>query len=155
MKILVVYDSVFGNTEKIALKIGEELGAETIKVSEVSYDQLIGLDCLVVGSPTRAFNPTKAITSFLKGIPSSQLTGIKVASFDTRMDTKKVGNAVLSFMVNFFGFADKPIENRLKKKGGIIAVPSNGFIVEDSEGPLRDGELDRAADWARAIKDSV
>jgi flavodoxin len=37
MKTLVVYDSVFGNTEKVALKIGEELGAETIKVSEVSY----------------------------------------------------------------------------------------------------------------------
>jgi flavodoxin len=64
MKTLVVYDSVFGNTEKVALKIGEELGAETIKVSEVSYAQLIGLDCLVVGSPTRAFNPTRARIGF-------------------------------------------------------------------------------------------
>ena len=155
MKTLIVYDSVFGNTEKIALKIGEELGAETIKVTDVSYDQLIGLGCLVVGSPTRAFNPTKEITGFLKGIPSSSLSGIKVASFDTRMDIKKVGNAALSFLVRFFGFADKPIENQLKKKGGIIAVPSDGFIVEDSEGPLRDEELDRAVEWARAIKDSV
>ncbi len=155
MKTLIVYDSVFGNTEKVALKIGKELGAETIKVTEVSYDQLIGLDCLVVGSPTRAFNPTKEITSFLKGIPSSSLSRIKVASFDTRMDIKKVDNAVLSFMVKFFGYADKPIEKQLKKKGGIIAVPSDGFIVEDSEGPLREGELERASVWAQTIKDSV
>jgi flavodoxin I len=155
MKTLVVYDSVFGNTERVALRIGEVLGAETVKVTEVNQDQLIGLGCLVVGSPTRAFNFTKEITSFLKGIPSSSLSGVKVAAFDTRMDIEKVGNVVLSFMVRFFGFADKPIADLLKKKGGTPAVPSGGFIVEESEGPLRDGELDRAADWARAIKDSV
>ena len=59
MKALVVYDSVFGNTEKIAQGIGEALGSPeevtTVQVKEVSLDRLSGLDILVVGSPTRAF----------------------------------------------------------------------------------------------------
>lgn len=155
MKTLVVYDSVFGNTEKVALRIGEVLGAETVKITEINQDQLNGLDCLVVGSPTRGFKPTKPTTNILKGIPSSSLSGVKVAAFDTRMDIEKVGNVVLSFMVRFFGFADKPIADLLKKKGGALAVASGGFIVEESEGPLRGGELERAAAWASSIKDSV
>ncbi|HDQ73031.1 MAG TPA: flavodoxin family protein [Chloroflexi bacterium] len=42
-------------------------------------------------------------------------------------------------------------EARLIKKGGIRAMPSAGFFVEGEKGPLRDGELERAADWARRI----
>ena len=155
MKALVIYDSVFGNTEKIALIIGETLEAETVKVSNVSQDQLRDIECLVVGSPTRAFKPTKDITNFLKRIPLVSLDGVKVASFDTRMDIETVNNTILTMMVRFFGYADKPIADRLKKKGGILAVPSEGFIVEDSEGPLSEGELERSAAWAIAIKNGI
>jgi hypothetical protein len=54
-------------------------------------------------------------------------------------------------MVKLFGYAAIPIANRLRKKGGELALPPEGFIVEGTEGPLRRGELERAADWARQL----
>ena len=156
MKALVVYDSVFGNTEKIAKKIGESIGedARVVKVTAVSPDDMAGVEVLIVGSPTRAFRPTKEITGFVNKLPSKSLQGVSIAAFDTRMDTELVDNAVLSFMAKLFGYADKPIENKLVKKGGVKTVESAGFIVLESEGPLREGELDRAEEWAKKIMKS-
>ena len=56
---LVVYDSVFGNTAKVAEAIGEALGDASVKkVTEVSQKDLHNITVLFVGSPTRAFRPT-------------------------------------------------------------------------------------------------
>jgi flavodoxin len=153
MNALVVYDSVFGNTELVAFAIRDSLGSEVeaLRVGDVRHGQLQGLEYLIVGSPTRAFNPTKAITSFLKGIPGGSLRGVKVAAFDTRIDPKDVNSKVLNFFVKFMGYAAKPIGNRLQKKGGALVVPPEGFFVNDTEGPLRKGELERAAAWAKQI----
>ena len=49
MTIIVVYDSVFGNTEKTAQGIGAALGAQALPIGQVTADQLRGLDLLVVG----------------------------------------------------------------------------------------------------------
>ena len=155
MKALVVYDSVFGNTEKVAQEMGQALGSraevQTLRVGDVKSEHLAGLDALVVGSPTRAFSPTPAIKNWLKSLPSNSLHGVQVAAFDTRISVKDIDSAILNFLVKLFGYAAKPIGNRLTKKGGDLSVPPAGFFVEDSEGPLRDGELTRAADWARQI----
>jgi len=153
MKSLVVYDSVFGNTEQIAFAIRDGLDSEVeaLRVGDARHDQLTGLDYLVVGSPTRAFNPTKAITSFLKGIPGGSLKGVKVAAFDTRIDPEDVDSKVLNFFVKFLGYAAKPIGDRLQSKGGALVVPPEGFFVNDTEGPLREGELERATAWTRQI----
>ena len=150
MKALVVYDSVFGNTEQVAFAIMDGLGSEVeaLRVGAVGYDRLQGLEFLIVGSPTRAFNPTKAITSFVKGIPGGSIGGVKVAAFDTRIDPADVNSKVLNFFVKFMGYAAKPIGDRLQKKGGVLVVPPEGFFVNDTEGPLREGELERAAAWA-------
>ena len=156
MESLIVYDSFFGNTEKIALAIGKAFGSAkavtTCKVSEVKPDMLAGLDYLIVGSPTRAFSPSPATRSFLKGIPSKRLAGVKVAAFDTRIAMTDKVPGFLRFMANLFGYADKPILDGLKKKGGQETVPSEGFFVLDSEGPLEKGELERAAAWVKQIK---
>lgn len=149
MKALIVYDSVFGNTEQIARAIGQVLGAEVVRVSDVRPEQLSGLDLLVVGSPTRAFRPTPAIARFLKGIPANGLQGIRVAAFDTRVSVSDVGSRILTVMVRWFGYAAEPIARRLQKKRGELIAPPAGFVVEGTEGPLRAGELERAADWAR------
>lgn len=55
-------------------------------------------------------------------------------------------------MVKIFGYAAEPIARQLMKKGGTLALPPEGFYVKASEGPLKDGELDRAAAWARQIQ---
>ena len=156
MKALVVYDSVFGNTEQVAYAIRDSLGSdvEALRVGDMKYEQVANLEYLIVGSPTRAFNPTKAITTFLKKMPGGSLRGVKVAAFDTRMDEEKVGSSVLKVFVKFFGYAAKPIGDRLQKKGGTLVIPPEGFFVEDTEGPLRDGELERAAAWVKKITES-
>jgi len=55
-------------------------------------------------------------------------------------------------MAKLFGYADKPILDGLKKKGGEEIVPSEGFFVLDSEGPLEKGEIERAVVWLKQIK---
>jgi flavodoxin I len=151
VKALVVYDSVYGNTEKVAQAMAAALECEARRVAAVTPEQLAGLDVLLVGSPTQAFQPLKPVKAFLKGIPAGKLNGIKVAAFDTRMDVKKVGNAVLIVFAKLFGYAAEPIGKQLVKKGGTQAVPPEGFLVEGSEGPLQEGELERAAEWAKRV----
>ena len=156
LKALIVYDSFFGNTEKIALAVGKAFGnAKEVTICravDVKPNMLDGLDYLIVGSPTRAFSPSPATKSFLKGIPSKQLVGVKVAAFDTRIAMTDKLPGFLRFMVKLFGYADKPILDSLKKKGGQETVPSEGFFVLDSEGPLEKGELERAVVWGKQIK---
>jgi len=156
MRALVVYDSQYGNTEQVAKAIGEGLESrgevETLHVSQVKPEQLAGLSLLVVGCPTQKFTATGATTRFLKGIPKDGLKGVKVAAFDTRFPQSKIDEiGILAFLVRLFGYAAEPIANRLQKKGGELAVPPEGFFVADTEGPLLEGELERAAAWAQQV----
>jgi flavodoxin len=157
MKKLVVYDSYFGNTEKIAVAISNSLGdgeSGAIKVNNIKSEHMDGIEILVVGSPTRAFNATKAINDFLKNLPQDSLRGVKVAAFDTRVNPKDVNSKILNFFVKIFGYAAKPMGNKLKKKGGNLIVEAEGFFVKGSEGPLKDGEIERAENWAKSILNS-
>ena len=160
MKIMVIYDSLFGNTEKIAYSITDSLvpsgNVRTFRVSHIRPDQLIGLDLLIVGSPTRAFRPTIEITGFLNKIPSTGLKGIKVVAFDTRLSNGADKKAVFTnIFTRQFGYASKPIADKLVEKGGILVVSSKGFVVKDIEGPLKAGEIERAADWAKTIVEKI
>jgi len=163
MKALVIYDSAYGNTERIAQVVGSTLGsnedASVLKVSDVRLDQLTGVDLLIIGSPTQRFRPTPGISNMLEAIPIDSLKGIKVATFDTRLTISEINKtAVLAFFVRLSGesaYAAKHIADRLKKKGGQLILPPEGFFVEGMEGPLVQGELDRAADWAKHISTEI
>ena len=148
MKILVIYDSVFGNTEKIAQSIAAALGTQAVPVSQVDVAQLTGLDLLVVGSPTRKFSPTEGISQLLNGLPKNHLAGARVAAFDTRIDLETIDSKVFRFVVDKGGYAASAIAKSLEKKGGLLAAQGEGFYVTGEQGPLKDGELQRAADWA-------
>ena len=157
MKTLVIYDSFFGNTEQIARAIGNALGAsdgiEMLRVGDVKPEQFAGLGLLIVGSPTRAFRPTPTITRLLKTIPKNGLDGTRVAAFDTRVTEEEIakGPWILRKMVAMFGYAARPIADRLVKKGGKLIAAPEGFFVEGTKGPLKQGELERAADWAKKV----
>jgi flavodoxin len=155
MNTLVLYDSVFGNTEQIARAIASALepcGPVTVlRVTDSFSDRLAGLDLLVVGSPTRAFRPTPATTHALSGLPRGALAGVKVAAFDTRIRVEDTKSGFLRIMVKLFGYAAQPIEATLKAKGGTPLLPAEGFFVKDTEGPLAEGELERAKEWAKKL----
>jgi len=151
MKTLIVYDSVFGNTRTIAEAVGTAVGAPVRNVSEVSADDLHDLELLIVGSPTRAFRPTKPLTRFLASLPAKALTGVRSAAFDTRADLEEVNSKLLATLVGIFGYAAPSIEKRLRKKGARIVAQAEGFFIKGTEGPLKDEETTRAASWAASL----
>lgn len=157
LKFLIVYDSNFGNTEKVAGAIGEAvtpLGeVKVLRVSKVNPSELASIDFLIVGSPTHAGRATRATKDFLKKIPANALENVRVTSFDTRFSAKDKGIGV-RILLRVLGYAAGRIANRLERKGGHLAAEPEGFIVEDSEGPLKKGELERAAIWAKGIVES-
>lgn len=161
MKAMVIYDSGFGNTAQIAEAITQRLAISfapphsiTIRsVAQVTPAQLQGLDVLVVGSPTQRCRPTPAISALLKRIPNGTLQGVKVAAFDTRFTSLEIDTLgfIAAKFIRFFGYAAKPIADLLQKKGGALTAPPEGFYVEGMEGPLMEGELQRAANWAEVL----
>jgi flavodoxin I len=159
MKALILYDSVYGNTEKIALAIGNALGSqEDVRVEKVPDGkpvQLAGLDLFIVGAPTQRFRTTAAMSSLLKTIPKDSLKGVKVAAFDTRLSKDDINKIpILAFFVRLLGanaYAARPIASQLKKKGGKLAGSPQGFLVRGMEGPLVEGELERATHWAQKL----
>lgn len=155
MKILMVIDSFFGNTWKIGEAIKGELAkshrVELFRGSELKRLELSGVDLLIFSSPTRAFAPTKSIKRLVKTLTKAELERVKVACFDTRMDIEKVNNRLLTFLESRFGNAASTMVELLEKSGGTLAGTAEGFIVVDSEGPLLEGELERAVSWAQGL----
>ena len=151
-KVLMVYDSMYGNTEEIANSIGGAIGGDVtvLRASEAGPSDLESINILVVGSPTHAFRPTKSIQKFIRSIPRGALKGIDVAAFDTRMPAADVGMG-LRLLMKMGGYAAPRMANALKKKGGNLVVPPEGFFVKDKEGPLKEAELERAVNWAERI----
>jgi hypothetical protein len=91
------------------------------------------------------------MAALLNRMPPKALSNVKVAAFDTRLKADELDSAGLRFIVKTGGYAAKRIADRLKKAGGRLIAPPEGFCVEDTEGPLRRGELDRAAEWATTL----
>ncbi|MDD4346819.1 MAG: hypothetical protein PHZ11_08045 [Desulfitobacteriaceae bacterium] len=78
-----------------------------------------------------------------------------VLAFDTRISAKDTNSKVLNVFIKVFGYAAEPIGEKLQKKGGNLIAPPEGFFVKDSEGPLKEGELERAANWVKGRKYSL
>ncbi len=141
MKSLVIYDSVHGNTKTIAGTVAKELGsdARVMSVSEFKPEYLKEVKLLVVGSPIIAWQPTTKMNAFLAGFKKNQLDGFKAAVFDTRVAL-------------FHGDAAGKIAAELARAGVVIVSEPMGFKVKGKEGPLKKGEVEKAATWARSLR---
>jgi flavodoxin I len=144
MKTLVVYDSVFGNTEQVARRIAEALPGtvKLVKVGGATPQELSGADMLVVGSPTVGGRATKPMQEFLELIPKSVAEKVRLAAFDTRISMK---------FAQIFGYAATRMADALVQKGCALKLPPEGFIVKGRNGPLGDGELERASAWGKTL----
>lgn len=144
MRTLIVYDSVHGNTELVAKTIADKMTGEVSieRVGALRSDSLSGIDLLVIGSPTHGGNSTPAIQSFLGSIQEQTARAVKTAAFDTRLPSR---------MLKVFGYAAPRISDTMKAKGCTVIVPPEGFFVKRTKGPLKEGELERAASWAEGL----
>lgn len=149
MNALVVYDSTFGNTERIAGAIADWLeqhgSVRLLRVAKAQPVDLEGIDLLVLGCPTQRHKPTPAIQAFLASIPHATLRGMRAATFDTRYRKPRL----------LTGSAARVIAKRLRKAGASLLQPPESFFVAAREGPLEEGELEQAAEWAHQVLDEL
>lgn len=152
MKTLVVYDSRFGNTKKIAEAIAGGVGDGTMakNVNEVKEEELKGLDLLVAGSPVHGGRPSEDMLKFLDGLDETSLEGVNVAAFDSRF-SKEGHGFFLNQLMKVLPYAAPKIEKYLEKNGGKGVSEPQGFIVNDTKGPVAKGELERARKWGRKL----
>jgi flavodoxin len=149
MNALVLYDSQYGDTQRIAQAIANALGefgeARAVRLDPAQPLELQGVDLFIVGCPTQGWRPTPAIQSFLEETSSEELGGLVGAFFDTRFRLPR-------FMT---GSAAKVMAGKLREKGVSLLVGPESFFVKGTEGPLREGELERASTWARMLLKEV
>jgi hypothetical protein len=167
MEASVVYESMFGNTRQVAEAIaaGIREAGPSVRVTVTRADiarpyEAAETSLLVVGGPTRILRMSSprtrqqglqaaqkatgqphrtpepgaagpGVREWLKGLPPAR-PGSRAAAFDTRLPSRLAGGAARSEA------------RELRKHGYQLAAEAEGFIVTGSEGPLRDGELDRA-----------
>jgi Flavodoxin len=161
---LVVYESMFGNTEEVAECIAEglrlgDVDVEVMEVGNAPTEISDDTNLLIVGAPTHAFSlsrPSTRADAVRQGAPEARQrlgvrewlaavappkTGCGVATFDTR-----------AAKVRRFPKAAGPRAAKLARRRGFsLLEKSAGFVVEDLKGPLADHEAERAVEWGRSI----
>ena len=150
MNALIVYDSQFGNTERLAQCITSSLRefgqARFARVGQIHPSELQGMDMLILGCPTQGMRQTPAMQSFIAHTPRELLGRLSVACFDTR------------FRGGFWMLSAAPsMAKQLRLMGVELVVPPESFFVKamKKEGPLLAGELERAASWATKLSDKI
>lgn len=143
MNTLVIYDSNFGNTKIIAESIAKGIGEGTkvIPVSDYKDGDLNVVDLLVLGSPILAWRPSEKTNKFLSAL--KELNGLKFTTFDTRIK------------IFIHGDAANKMAKVLKSLGGNMITDPEYFYVNDKEGPLLEGEVERAFEWGKEIVKKV
>ena len=147
MNALVIYHSEFGNTRQVADAIAgvfQEVGtARTVSASELDAADLQNVDLVVMGTPTHKMNLPQAVQPIFEELPRRILRGVPTAAFDTSYKMS-------AFLARFT--AAKRVDQKLRKLGGKRLMPPETFHVEEHhEGPLYDGEIERAKTWAKSI----
>lgn len=148
MVTVVVYDSVYGNTEIIARAIGDAIPGEVqvLRVGQVNAGDLKNVDLLIIGSPTHGSLPTEAVQGLVARIGPPAREGARAATFDTRLTWG---------FLRRWGFAAPKMADTLKEKGWTLAGEPGGFFVKGlKKGPLKRGEADRAVAWAKGLVES-
>ena len=154
MRIAIVYDSIFGNTARIATAIADALmdrnDVRLLTVQEARDANLVDIDLLIIGSPTRGFRPTPSISEYVEGLGGIG-EGRKAAAFDTRIDLDTIQPAPLRWVVDAGGYAAARVAASLARHGYANIGGEPGFLVSGNEGPLMEGEIERAARWALGL----
>ena len=144
---LVAYHSEFGNTQQVAEAIAGVLqgagAARSLSAEQLTAADLQNVDLVVMGTPTHKMNLPEAVRPVFDQLPRRVLRGVPVAAFDTSYEMS-------AFLARFT--AAKRVDRELRKLGGKRLVPPETFHVHHHhEGPLCEGEIERAKTWAGSI----
>jgi len=176
MEVVVVCESMFGNTRMIAEAIADGLRASdsdtrvaVLPVAEATPDSVGTVDLLVVGGPTHFLGMSSA-RSRRMGLqfgtksgkpgtagpelePGAAGPGVREWLEDLPLASDGSRAAVFDTRLGFprFGGAARSIARRLRRHGYKMAARPRGFFVKDMAGPLCEGEHDRARTWGTGL----
>ena len=145
-KVIVIYESKYGNTRLVAETIAEgmrevsEVKTVLSELKEVDLNQLNEFDAILVGSPNHIGNATKNIRKFIDGLGKLDLEGKLTAVFDT-------------YIGNDFAKAVKKMEKQMSKKAPGLKLAAHGLSikVEGMKGPITEGELSKCREFGVKI----
>jgi flavodoxin len=127
MRALVVYESRYGNTGKVAGAITaglEQAGviAKCVTPQDGAAATLADYDLICVGAPTEIFSASKPMKEFLSRVKGTDLRGRLTFAFDTKVEWR------------FSGSAARYIEKELAHMGGTQASGHESALVTTERG---------------------
>lgn len=176
MKVTIVYESMFGNTHKVAEAISDgvreaqpDAHVECVAVGDASPELIKSTDLLVVGGPTHMRHMATDFSRKMeirgeknaeaKGEEAHELeldaAGPGVREWFHQLPKAKEGGQAAAFDTRLgsalAGGAAYGIAHRLHKHGYFLVKNPEGFIVDEAHGPLRTGEIERAKEWGTQL----
>ena len=147
-KALILYDSVYGNTKKVAMSLSRGLEAGGVYVDSSSIQdfdirELKNYDIIGIGGPTHFHGASKQMKLFLKKIKHVKMEDKYGFAFETKADFRLAGSA-----------AKKIIRNLKNMKLKIIHPTITGVVL-DKEGPLQETTSDMMEQVGLNISDKV
>ena len=146
VKVFIVYDTKYGNTQLVAEKIlegiGEVEGIETAisDVEATDPKKAATYDAIVIGSPTHFGGPARGINKFIDKLGKVDLKTKWVAVFDT-------------YIKGDFEKSVKKMEQRLREKAPGLKLLASGLSikVDDMKGPVTEGEFPKCKAFGKKI----
>ncbi len=164
MRAVVVYESLWGNTEAVARAIVEGMGtgAQSFSTAQATNAVVAVADLLVVGSPVLGFTvPSEKMVESIRTNPTHSKHPPETTQPSMRAWLEQLAEgaaASAAFETRIWwspGGAIKHIEEALSTAGFRPVSKGERFIVEGQYGPLKPGELDRAREWGKQLVDSL
>jgi hypothetical protein len=164
---LVVYESMFGDTEVVAHAIAEGLATsvpvDVVPVSEAPRSLGAEVGLLVVGAPTHAFGMSMRGTresAVERGAHPAGGTDRGVREWIAGLRPEDAAAATATFDTRFRkrwipGSAARRMRGALRRAGLALVADPQSFYVADTAGPLLDGERDRARAWGTELAASM
>jgi flavorubredoxin len=150
VKVIVIYESKYGNTKRVAETIIEgikevgEMETSIKELKEVDLKEVAEYDAILIGSPNPMGGPTRGIKGFIDKLGKLQLQGKVFAVFDT-------------YLGKDFEKAVKKMEKRISEKVPEMKQIAHGLSIKvhGIKGPIVKDEFSKCKEFGRKIANQL
>jgi flavodoxin len=149
-KVIVVYESKYGNTKQVAETIIEgineiqKIEAVLKEPKRVEPTEVLDYDMILIGSPNHFGGPTRGVKKFIDKLGKLPLKNKMFAVFDT-------------YIKGDFEKAVKKMEKRISEKVPELKQIASGLSikVQDMKGPILEEELPKCIEFGKKIANQL